>query len=119
MIGKRYADRLWGFEWLNEIVPGNKCKDPVAEYVAICRAGYKAAKAVNPKFVCQLAGGLWPHNYRIDCLNAGVAEWVDVLPVHYSTYEGIVEAKNDLAVRDIKKVRVADNALQPGGSARR
>ena len=116
VIGTRYRDALWGFEWLNEIVPGTKCKDPVAEYVAICRAGYLAAKAVNPKFVCQLAGGLWPHNYRIDCLNAGVGEWVDVLPVHYSTYEGIVDAKFDLDVRDVKKVHVADNETASGMS---
>ena len=115
-IGTRYRDTLWGFEWLNEIVPGNKCKDPVKEYVAICRAGYQAAKAVNPKFVCQLAGGLWPHNYRIDCLNAGVGEWVDVLPVHYSTYEGVLEAKEDLAVRGVRKVRVADNETASGMS---
>ena len=115
-IGARYKDTLWGFEWLNEIVPGNKCKDPVREYVAICRTGYKAAKAVNPKFVCQLAGGLWPHNYRIDCLNAGIGEWVDVLPVHYSTYEGVMEAKEDLAVRGVKKVRVADNETASGMS---
>ena len=115
-IGGRYKDQLWGFEWLNEIVPGNKCKDPVKEYVEICKAGYQAAKNVNPEFVCQLAGGLWPHNFRIDLLNAGVGEWVDVLPVHYSTYEGIVEAKTDLKVRDIKKVRVADNETASGMS---
>ena len=113
-IGARYKDKLWGFEWLNEIVPGNKCKDPVKEYVAICRTGYQAAKKVNPKFVCQLAGGLWPHNYRIDCLNAGIGDWVDVLPVHYSTYEGIVDAKEDLSVRGIKRVRVADNETASG-----
>ena len=113
-ISKRYKEKLMGWEWLNEIVPGNKCKDPVKDYVNICKTGYQAAKAVNPKFVTQLAGGLWPHNFRIDCLNAGVADWVDVLPVHYSTYEGILEAKNDLAVRGIKKVRVADNETASG-----
>ena len=73
------------------------------------------AKKVNPKNVIQLAGGLWPHNYRIDPLNAGVGQWIDVLPVHYSTYEGIVEAKTDLKVRDLaKKVRVADNETASG-----
>lgn len=115
-LSKRYDGKLFGWEWLNEIVPGNKCKDPVADYVNICTTGYQAAKAVNPKLVTQLAGGLWPHNYRIDCLNAGVAKWVDVLPVHYSTYEGILEAKNDLSVRDFKKVRVADNETASGMS---
>lgn len=116
VLAKRYDGKLFGFEWLNEIVPGNKCKDPVKEYVAICKAGYQAAKAVNPKYVCQLAGGLWPHNYRIDCLNAGVGDWVDVLPVHYSTYDGIIEAKTDLRVRDVKKVHVADNETASGMS---
>ena len=91
-LARQYDGKLMGFEMLNEIVPGNKCKDPVKEYVDICRVGHEAAKKVNPKNVIQLAGGLWPHNYRIDLLNAGVGQWIDVLPVHYSTYEGIVEA---------------------------
>jgi len=113
-ISRRYNEKLFGWEWLNEIVPGTKCKDPVADYVNICKTGYQAAKAVNPRYVTQLAGGLWPHNYRIDCLNAGVAKWVDVLPVHYSTYEGVLEAKTDLAVRDCSKIRVADNETANG-----
>ena len=113
-LARRYKGQLMGFEMLNEIVPGNKCKDPVADYVAICKAGYQAAKAIDSSLVIQLAGGLWPHNYRIDCLNAGIGEWIDVLPVHYSTYEGILEAKNDLSVRGISKVRVADNETASG-----
>ena len=113
-LARRYDGSLWGFEWLNEIVPGNKCKDPVKEYVDICRTGYRTVKAVNPKLVCQLAGGLWPHNYRVDLLNSGVGEWVDVLPVHYSTYEGVLEAKSDLSVRGISRVRVADNETASG-----
>ena len=113
-LARRYPRQLYGFEMLNEIVPGNKCKDPVREYVDICRTGYEAAKAVDPNLVIQLAGGLWPHNYRVDLLNAGVADWVDVLPVHYSTYEGVIDAKKDLAVRDIRKVRVADNETASG-----
>ena len=108
-LASRYDGALWGFEWLNEIIPGNKCKDPVKEYIDICKTGYRTVKAVNPKLVCQMAGGLWPHNYRVDLLNSGVGEWVDVLPVHYSTYEGVIEAKRDLLVRGINKVRVADN----------
>ncbi len=113
-LARRYDGKLMGFEMLNEIVPGNKCKDPVKEYVDICRVGSQAAKKVNPKNVIQLAGGLWPHNYRIDLLNAGVGKWIDVLPVHYSTYEGIVEAKTDLRVRNLGKVRVADNETASG-----
>lgn len=113
-LARRYDGKLMGFEMLNEIVPGNKCKDPVKEYVDICRVGSQAAKKVNSKNVIQLAGGLWPHNYRIDLLNAGVGKWIDVLPVHYSTYEGIVEAKTDLRVRNLGKVRVADNETASG-----
>ena len=116
VLAKRYDGRLFGFEWLNEIVPGDKCRDPVRDYVAICRAGWTAAKAVNPGLCCQLAGGLWPHNYRIDCLNAGVGEWIDCLPVHYSSYDGVVEAKDDLLARDLRKVRVADNETASGMS---
>ena len=115
-LAKRYPGKLMGFEMLNEIVPGNKCKDPVRDYVEICKAGYKTLKAIDKSLVVQLAGGLWPHNYRIDCLNAGIGEWVDVLPVHYSTYDGIAEAKEDLSVRDIRKVRVADNETASGMS---
>ena len=115
-LAKRYKGKLYGFEFLNEIVPGKACKDPVKEYVDICRVGYETVKKNDPNLVCQLAGGLWPHTYRIDLLNAGVAKYVDVLPVHYSTFEGVREAQNDLAVRGIKNVRVADNETAKGYS---
>ena len=115
-LARRYDGRLMGFEMLNEIVPGNKCKDPVGEYIEICRVGSQAAKKVNPANVIQLAGGLWPHNYRIYLLNAGVGRWIDVLPVHYSSYEGIVEAQADLKVRGISNVLVADNETASGMS---
>ena len=113
-LALRYKGRLFGFEWLNEILPGNKCKDPVKEYVAICKAGCEAAKSVDEGYVLQLAGGLWPHNFRVDCLNAGVGEWIDVLPVHYSTYDGVVEAKKDLAMRGANGVAVIDNETAKG-----
>ena len=115
-LAKRYKGKLYGFEFLNEIVPGKACKDPVKEYVEICRAGYEAAKRNDPGLVCQLAGGLWPHTFRIDCLNAGIAKYIDVLPIHYGNYEGIREAQKDLAVRGIKNVRVADNETATGYS---
>ena len=113
-LAKRYTDKLYGFEFLNEIVPGHACEDPVKTYVDICRVGYETAKKNNPNYVCQLAGGLWPHTFRIDCLNAGVGQYVDILPVHYNNYEGIREAQKDLAVRGIKNVRVADNETAQG-----
>ena len=115
-LAKRYKGKLYGFEFLNEIVPGKACKDPVKEYVEICRAGYEAAKRNDPNLVCQLAGGLWPHTFRIDCLNAGIAKYIDVLPIHYGNYEGIREAQKDLAVRGIRNVRVADNETATGYS---
>lgn len=113
-IAKRYKGSLWGFEWLNEIVPGKLCQDPVAAYRDICRTGTKAAKAVDPALKIQLAGGLWPHNYRVDLLNAGVADSIDFLPVHYSDYAGIREAQRDLEVRDIRHVSVIDNETANG-----
>ena len=113
-LARRYKGKLYGFEFLNEIVPGNSCEDPVATYVDICRTGYEALKKEDPNLVCQLAGGLWPHNFRINCLNAGIGKYVDVLPVHYSTFEGVREAQNDLAVRGIENVVVADNETAKG-----
>ncbi len=113
---KRYRGKLYGFEFLNEIVPGKACEDPVKQYVDICRVGYETVKKNDPGLVCQLAGGLWPHSFRIDLLNSGIAQYVDVLPVHYSTYEGVREAQNDLAVRGIKNVLVADNETASGYS---
>ena len=115
-LAKRYQGKLYGFEFLNEIVPGNSCEDPVKSYVDICRTGYTALKKFDPNLVCQLAGGLWPHSFRIDCLNAGIAKYVDVLPVHYSTFEGVREAQKDLEVRGIRNVRVADNETATGMS---
>ena len=116
VLCKRYKGKLYGFEFMNEIVPGKACKDPVKEYVDICRTGYETVKKNDPNLVCQLAGGLWPHTFRVDLLNAGVAKYVDVLPVHYSTYEGVREAQNDLAVRGIRNVFVADNETATGYS---
>ena len=115
-LAKRYQGKLYGFEFLNEIVPGKACKDPVKEYVDICRVGYETVKKNDPNLVCQLAGGLWPHSYRVDLLNAGVAKYVDVLPVHYSNYEGVKEAERDLAIRGIRNVKVADNETAKGYS---
>ncbi len=115
-LAKRYEGKLYGFEFLNEIVPGKACDDPVKTYVDICRTGYEALKKHDPNLVCQLAGGLWPHTFRIDLLNAGVAKYVDVLPVHYSTYEGVAEAERDLAVRNVKNVFVGDNETASGAS---
>ena len=113
-ISQRLKGKLWGWEWLNEIVPGNKCEDPVATYIGICKAGTEAARAVDPNLKMQLAGGLWPQNFRADLLNSGVAKYIDFLPVHYSDFAGITTAKDDLSKRNITNVQVADNETATG-----
>lgn len=116
IASQRYKGRLWGWEWLNEIVPGARCEDPVATYLGICRAGTEAARAVDPSLQIQLAGGLWPHNFRTDLLNAGIERYIDFLPVHYQDFAGIASAQRDLAVRNIRNIRVADNENATGYS---
>ena len=115
-LSRRYKGKLWGWEWLNEIVPGGKCEDPVATYLGICKAGTEAARAVDPGLRMQLAGGLWPRNFRTDLLNAGIEKYIDFLPVHYQDFAGVTAAKRDLEVRGIKKVVVADNENASGFS---
>ena len=116
VLAKRYRGKLYGFEFMNELVPGKACEDPVKTYLDICRVGYDTVKRNDPSLVCQLAGGLWPHSFRVDLLNAGVAKYIDVLPVHYSTYEGVSEAKRDLARFGSPNVRVGDNETAKGYS---
>jgi hypothetical protein len=113
-LAKHYSGRIWGFEWLNEIVPGNKTKNPVADYVRFCKIGTEAVKKVDPKMKIQLAGGLWPRSFRLDLLRAGVGKCVDVLPVHYSHHDGVVEAFSDFAGGGGK--RVCDNESARGYS---
>ncbi len=115
-VSRRYKGELWGWEWLNEIVPGSKCEDPVATYLGLCRAGTEAARAVDPNLKIQLAGGLWPRNFRTDLLNAGVEKYIDFLPVHYQDFAGITAARRDLEVRGVKTVAVADNENATGYS---
>lgn len=115
-VSKRLKGKLHGWEWLNEIVPGGKCEDPVATYLEMCRVGTRAAKSVDPNLEIQLAGGLWPHNFRIDLLNSGVQEYIDVLPVHYATFASIDEARRDLAARAAGHVAVIDNETASGMS---
>ena len=88
-----YKGRLYGWEWLNEIVPGGA---PIDDYLTLCRIGTETAKAADPAAKTILAGGLWPRSFRTACLAAGVARYVDVLPVHYSNGGGVREAREDL-----------------------
>ena len=114
VIARRYQDRIWGFEWLNEIVPGNKSTQPVQDYLAFCRIGTEAVKAVNPKLQTQLAGGLWPRNFRTDLLAQGIAQTLDVLPLHYNALAGMVEARQDLDAVGAGRVAVWDNESAAG-----
>ncbi len=97
VLAKRFKGRIWGFEWLNEIVPGGKSANPVEDYARFCRIGTEAVKAVDPSLQVQLAGGLWPRNFRLDLLRAGVGSSIDVLPVHYGDYNAVAQAKEDFA----------------------
>ena len=115
-VSRRHKGALWGWEWLNEIVPGSKCDDPVATYLGICKAGTEAARAVDPDLKIQLAGGLWPRNFRTDLLNAGIEKYIDFLPVHYQDFAGITAARRDLEVRGIQDVLVGDNENATGFS---
>lgn len=113
-LAKHYSGRIWGFEWLNEIVQGNKTTQPVEDYVRFCKIGTEAVKAVDPKLQIQMAGGLWPRSYRLDVLRAGIGKYIDVLPVHYSHFDGVAEAKSDFKAGGGK--RVMDNESARGYS---
>ncbi len=114
-LTKRWGDKIWGWEWQNEIVPGDLVADPVTNYTQFVEVGTRAAKAVNPRLGIQLAGGLWPRNFRNDLLKRGVAEHIDVLPVHYGNYDTIADARDDLAaVGHADRVRVWDNETAKG-----
>ena len=103
-ISQKFGRRVYGIEWLNEIVPGNKSKNPVADYKRFCEIGAEELHKVNPKAKSILAGGLWPRNFRLDMLGAGIDRCIDVLPIHYSSYEGAKEALADAASGGVKSV---------------
>lgn len=105
----RWKGKISGWEWLNEIVPGSKCQNPVEDYVRFCRIGTETAKKINPSFKTILAGGLWPRTFRLDCLKAGVGRFVDELPVHYSDMGGILDAREDLSAAGAGHVVVSDD----------
>ena len=114
-LATHYKGSIWGFEWLNEIVPGNKTREPVAEYLDFCRIGTEEVRKADPTMKIQLAGGLWPRNFRNDLLNAGVGDHIDVLPVHYSGETGIRDARHDIAaVGKSSSVSIWDNETARG-----
>lgn len=112
-VTTRYRGRFWGWEWLNEIVPGGT-ETPVEDYLQLVRAGTASARAVAPEVKIQLAGGLWPRTFRQAVLKAGAGEYVDVLPVHYSTGGAVREAMGDLETAGVGSVEVWDNETARG-----
>ncbi|MBQ7722200.1 MAG: hypothetical protein IJT64_04770 [Kiritimatiellae bacterium] len=94
-ISERFGKRVYGIEWLNEIVPGTKSSNPVADYKRFCAIGAEELRKVNPDAKSILAGGLWPRNFRLDLLGAGIGKSIDILPIHYGSYEGAAEAIAD------------------------
>ena len=100
--------KLYGWEWLNEITPGN-CEDPVATYIKFCKIGTETAKAIDPNIVTILAGGLFPRSFRTQVLAAGVGKYIDALPVHYQNGDGIIEARRDLDAAGHRNVAVWEN----------
>ncbi len=113
-LGERYRGRIWGWEWLNEIVPGDLVADPVTTYADFVRIATTAARAADPQARIQLAGGLWPRNFRNDLLRRGIAPFIDVLPVHYSNFDGVRDAQEDLAAVGQSRIAVWDNESSRG-----
>ena len=103
-IARKFGRRVYGIEWLNEIVPGNKSSDPVADYKRFCEIGAEELRKVNPEAKSILAGGLWPRNFRLDVLGAGIGKSIDVLPIHYGEYESAAEAIADAAAGGVASV---------------
>jgi len=99
--GTAFKGTLYAWEWLNEIVPGES-KTSVEDYLAFCKTASAAAKAVDPGVLTLMAGGLWPRSFRTACLAAGLGGHVDVLPVHYSSGDGVEEASEDIAAAGAK-----------------
>ena len=114
-LATRWKGKVGSYEWLNEIVPGDD-KQPVEDYVDFVRIGTETVKAIDPQVVIQLAGGLWPRNFRLALLTAGIAKWVDALPVHYSSGAGVEEARGDLDTVGATQVAVWDNETGHGVS---
>jgi hypothetical protein len=99
VVSSRSRGSLWGWEWLNEIVPGGTPAS-AQDYVALCRDGTRTAKAVDSELTTLLAGGLWPRSFRREVLTAGAGRYVDVLPVHYGNGSAVKGARADLEEAD-------------------
>jgi hypothetical protein len=108
--------KLYGWEWLNEITPGDY-KDQIQTYVQMCKIGSETAKSIDPNIVSLLAGGLFPRSFRDQVLSAGIGKYIDVLPVHYQNGNGVLEARRDLDLAGLNNVVVWDNESAIGLNA--
>ena len=115
-VSTRLKGKLYGWEWLNEITPGGT-SDPVTDYLTMCRIATQTAKAADPNLVTILAGGLWPRSFRTEMLKAGVADYIDALPIHYSDGAGVREAREDLESVGAAHVAVWDDESASGLNA--
>jgi hypothetical protein len=52
----------------------------VADYLKFSPIGTTTVRKIAPHLQIQMAGGLWPRNFRADLLKAGIGQYVDVLP---------------------------------------
>jgi hypothetical protein len=112
-MATRWKGKVHSYEWLNEIVPGDDAQ-PVEDYVDFVRIGTETVRRIDPTAVIQLAGGLWPRNFRLALLTAGIGKWIDALPVHYSSGAGVEEAIGDLRSAGVERVAVWDNETGHG-----
>lgn len=115
-VTSQLKGKFYGWEWLNEITPGD-CENPVDNYMKICRIGTETARTIDPNIVTILAGGLFPRSFRKQLLAAGVGNYIDVLPVHYQNGDGIIEARQDLNTAGYNNVAVWDNESAKGLNA--
>lgn len=115
VMTSRWQNLIWGWEWQNEILPGDIVDDPVETYYQFVKTGTEAAKAVDPELITQLAGGLWPPNFRQDLFARGITDYIDVLPVHYGGMDDIIKARNDLATQgEADRILITNNETSAG-----
>ena len=112
----RLRGKFLGWEWLNEITPGEG-SDAVNSYLKMCKIGTETAKAIDPDLVTILAGGLFPRSFRTQVLTAGVGKYIDALPVHYQNGDGVLEARQDLDAAGFQNVAVWEDESARGLNA--
>ena len=111
-LEKRWAGKVWAWEWLNEIVPPRRrppSAGPCDDYLRLCRIGAETVRQIDPRVHSVLAGGLWPRGFRVDLLQGGVGRSIDVLPVHYSDLTGVLDAADDLKTAGLDGAAVWDD----------